>query len=181
MSADSRMTSTTMAAAFKTKNILFFEQLLKHFEFWDMEVVNLLQHGVPLVGLQPPPEGYQKLLVPASMTEDELLQTAMWRRQSIMQSARQLTTTEEKALLEATVNEVERGFLQGPYNEAEMSVLMGSEDWSLNPRFVLFQGANNKVRVIDDAKQGSVNAAYSSTVKLQLQDVDATAHVRIHA
>ena len=70
MSADSRMTSTTMAAAFKTKNILFFEQLLKHFEFWDMEVVNLLQHGVPLVGLQPPPEGYQKLLVPASMTEE---------------------------------------------------------------------------------------------------------------
>ena len=92
-----------------------------------------------------------------------------------MQGARQLTTTEEKALLEATVNEVERGFLQGPYNEAEMSVLMGSEDWSLNPRFVLFQGANNKVRVIDDAKQGSVNAAYSSTVKLQLQDVDYAA------
>ena len=56
-----------------------------------------------------------------------------------------------------------------------MSVLMGSEDWSLNPRFVLFQGADNKVRVIDDAKQGSVNAAYSSTVKLQLQDVDYAA------
>ena len=155
----------------KTKNILLFEQLLKHFEFWDMEVVNLLKHGVPLVGLQPPPEGYQKMLVPASMTEDELLQTAMWRRQS----TRQLTTTEETALLEATANEVERGFLQGPYNEAEMSVLMGSEDWSLNPRFVLFQGADNKVRVIDDAKQGSVNAAYSSTVKLQLQDVDYAA------
>ena len=98
-----------------------------------------------------------------------------------MENARQLTTTEEKALLEATVNKVERGFFQGPYNEAEMSVLMGSEDWSLNPRFVLFQGANNKVRVIDDAKQGSVNAAYSSTVKFQLQDMDATAHVRIHA
>ena len=40
---------------------------------------------------------------------------------------------------------------------------------------MLFQGANNKVRVIDDAKQGSVNAAYSSTVKLQLQDVDYAA------
>ena len=158
-----------------TKSILLFEQLLQHFGFWDMEVVNLLKHGVPLVGLQPSPEGYQKLLVPACMTEDELPQTARWRRQSIMQGARQLTTTEEKALMEATDNEVERGFLQGPYSEAEMSVLMESEDWSLNPRFVLFQGANNKVRVIDDAKQGSVNAAYSSTVKLQLQDVDYAA------
>ena len=159
----------------KSKNILLFEQLLKQFNFWDLEVVNLLKHGVPLVGLQPPPEGYQKLLVPASMTEDELLNTAMWRRQSVMQSARQLTVTEETALLEATAHEVDRGFLQGPYSESEMSVLMGSEDWSLNPRFVLFQGANNKVRVIDDAKQGLVNAACSSTLKLQLQDVDYAA------
>jgi len=31
------------------------------------------------------------------------------------------------------------------------------------------------VRVIDDAKQSSVNAAYSSAVKLQLQDVDYAA------
>ena len=66
---------------------------------------------------------------------------------------------------------MEKGFLQGPYSEAEMSVLMGTECWSLNPRFVLFQGTNQKVRVIDDAKQSAVNLAYSSTAKLQLQDV----------
>ena len=76
---------------------------------------------------------------------------------------------------ETTAAEVERSFLQGPYTEDEMTVLFGSENWTLNPRFVLFQGANNKVRVIDDAKQGSVNAAYSPTVKLQLQDVDYAA------
>ncbi|CAL1136988.1 unnamed protein product [Cladocopium goreaui] len=149
-----------------SKNILLFEKLLQQLNYWDMDVVDLLKFGVPLVGLQEPPTGYQRLLVPASMTEDELTASARWRRTSIMQTARQLSKSEEDALLEATASEVEKGFLQGPYSEAEMSVLMGTECWSLNPRFVLFQGASQKVRVIDDAKQSAVNSAYSSTVKL---------------
>jgi len=144
-----------------SKNILLFEKLLLQTDYWDMDVVNLLKFGVPLVGLQEPPTGYQRMLVPASMTEDELMASARWRRTSIMQSARQLSKSEEDALLEATSSEVEKGFLQGPYSEAEMSVMMGTECWSLNPRFVLFQGVNQKVRVIDDAKQSAVNSAYS--------------------
>jgi hypothetical protein len=159
----------------KSKKIALFESLLAQLDYWDMEVVDLLKHGVPLIGLQAAPKGYQKHLVPASMTEDELLQSAKWRRKAIMAGARRMTKDEQSSLQETTAAEVERGFLQGPYTEDEMTVLFGSENWTLNPRFVLFQGANNKVRVIDDAKQGSVNAAYSSTVKLQLQDVDYAA------
>ena len=159
----------------RSKNILLFETLLRQLEFWDMEVVSLLKLGVPIVGLQEPPNGYQKLLQPASMTEDELVNTAKWRRHSLMSAARSLSAEEEDALVEATAVEVEKGFLQGPYTEEEMSVLMGTDGWSLNPRFVLFQGSNQKVRVIDDAKQSGVNSAYSSTVKLQLQDVDYAA------
>ena len=163
------------------KNVALFERLLLQLDFWDVDVINLLRYGVPLVGLQEPPTGYQKLLVPASITEDELTSTAKWRRRSLMLSARPMTSNEEKALIDSTQLEVERGFLQGPYSEEELSVLLGTEDWSLNPRFVLFQGANNKVRVIDDAKQSSVNAAYSSTVKLQLQDVDYAAAMITYA
>ena len=159
----------------QTKNIMLFERLLSSLEYWDLDVVNLLKYGVPLVGLQDAPNGYLKQLVPASMTEGELRESAKWRRRAIMMSARSLGVPEEEALVEATASEVSRGFLQGPYTEDEMTVLVGSEDWTLNPRFVLFQGSNNKVRVIDDAKQGSVNAAYSSTIKLQLQDVDYAA------
>lgn len=85
-----------------------------------------------------------------------------------------LTKKEEDALI-ATADEVSAGFLQGPYSEEEVSVLLDGDDWSLNPRFALFQGAASKVRAIDDAKQSNVNMAYSSTVKLQLQDVDYVA------
>ena len=163
----------------QTKNIILFERLLSNLEYWDLDVVNLLKYGVPLVGLQAAPNGYLKHLVPASMTEGELRESARWRRRAIMMSSRSLGVPEEEALVEATAAEVSRGFLQGPYTEDEMTVLMGSDDWTLNPRFVLFQGSNNKVRVIDDAKQGSVNAAYSSTIKLQLQDVDYAASMAV--
>jgi len=72
---------------------------------------------------------------------------------------------------------VDKGFLQGPYTEEEKSVLMVTDGWSLDLLFVLFKGSNQKVRMIDDAKQSTVNATYSLTVKLQLQDVDYTAVV----
>ena len=165
----------------RSKNVLLFEKLLHQLDFWDMDVVNLLKVGVPIVGLQEPPNGYQRLLVPASMTEDELVNSAKWRRNSLMRATRALSKPEEDALIEATALEVEKGFLQGPYTEEEMSVLMGTDGWSLNPRFVLFQGSNQKVRVIDDAKESAVNSAYSSTVKLQLQDVDYAAAMALGA
>ncbi|CAL1161019.1 unnamed protein product [Cladocopium goreaui] len=106
-----------------SKNILLFEKLLQQLNYWDMAVVDLLKFGVPLVGLQEPPSGYQQLMVPASMTEEELMASAKWRRDSIMQTARPISKLEEDALLEATASEVEKGFLQGPYSESEMSVL----------------------------------------------------------
>ena len=159
------------------KNILLFEHVLRQLGFWDMEVVSLLKQGIPLVGLQAAPNGYREQLVPASITEDELLQSAAWRRKSLMCQSKRFKPEEEAALLETTAEEVAKGFLEGPYSEQEISVLLETEDWSLSPRFVLFQGAGGKVRVIDDAKKSSVNAAYSSTVKLQLQDVDYAANM----
>ena len=46
----------------------------------------------------------------------------------------------------------------------------GHQKWLTTPRFVLYQGPSRKVRIIDDAKASALNAAYSSTFKLQLQD-----------
>ena len=92
-----------------------------------------------------------------------------------MSDHRDWTPDEQQALLDTTADEVKLGFLEGPYSEDEMSVLLGTDRWSLNPRFVLFQGASKKVRIIDDAKKSCPNDAFSSTVKLQLQDVDYVA------
>ena len=161
----------------ESKNIALFEHVLQQLGFWDMGVVALLKEGVPLVGLQAAPPGYKQQLVPATMTEKELLQTAQWRRKSLMCNSKQFSQEDEQALLDTTNEEVSRGFLQGPYTEQEISVLLETEEWSLNPRFALFQGTSGKVRVIDDAKKSAVNSAYTSTVKLQLQDIDYAANM----
>ena len=159
----------------KSKPIALFAHVLKQVEYWDLGVVDLLREGIPLVGLQESPKGYVKNLVPASITEDELMASAFWRRRTMMCDHRDWTSEEQKALLETTAEEVKMGFLEGPYNEEEISVLLETDQWSLNPRFVLFQGSSRKVRIIDDAKKSCVNEAFSSTVKLQLQDVDYVA------
>lgn len=159
----------------RSKRVLVFQRLLESFDYWDMDVVQLLTEGVPVVGMPAPAKGFREQLVPASITEPELLEAAVWRRKVLTGGSKQRDGKEEQAFIDATEEEVKSGFLQGPYTEDEIGVLLETEDWSLNPRFALFQGASNKVRVIDDAKQSAVNAAYSSTVKLQLQDVDYVA------
>ena len=159
------------------KNIALFGHLLQQFGYWDMGALDLLKFGVPLVGFQPAPKGFKEQLVPATMTEEELLNSALWRRKTMMCQQKRFTAEEEKALIETTSDEVLRGFLQGPYTEQEMSVLQETEGWSLNPRFALFQGTTGKIRVIDDAKRSAVNSAYSATVKLQLQDIDYAANM----
>jgi len=98
-------------------------------------------------------------LVPASITEDELRQSAAWRRRSLMCQSKNFKPEEEAALLETTAEEVARGFLKGPYSEQETSVLLETEERSLSPRFVLFQGTSGKITVIDDAKKSSVNSS----------------------
>ena len=159
------------------KNVALFGHLLQQFGYWDMGVLDLLKFGVPLVGLQPAPKGFKEQLVPATMTEEELLSSALWRRKTMMCQQKRFAAEEEQALIETTSDEVSRGFLQGPYTEQEMSVLQETEGWSLNPRFALFQGTTGKIRVIDDAKRSAVNSAYSATVKLQLQDIDYAANM----
>ena len=160
----------------RPKSVALFSKILSQLDYWDMGVVvDLLRDGVPLVGLQEAPIGYKKNFIPATMTEEELLSSALYRRKLLMGDHRDWTAEEQQALLDTTSDEVTRGFLEGPYSEDEMTVLLETDQWSLNPRFVLFQGASRKVRIIDDAKKSCVNDAYSSTVKLQLQDVDYVA------
>jgi len=70
----------------RSKNILLFGGSLHQLDFWDMDAVNLLKFGVPIVGMQEPPKGDQQPLLPASITEDELVQSAKWRRNSLMKA-----------------------------------------------------------------------------------------------
>eukprot|EP00438_Fugacium_kawagutii_P019357 Skav210201 [mRNA] locus=scaffold1264:141588:142514:- [translate_table: standard] len=153
------------------KHIALFQHLLEKLQYDDLAVVDMVSHGIPLVGMQPAPKGYRPLVVPATMTQEELESSALWRRKSIMGSKPDFEGADETELENAAAKEVEMGFLDGPYSEADLDKYYGHQKWLLNPRFALHQGLD-KVRVIDDAKASALNCAYSSTFKLQLQDTD---------
>ena len=59
------------------------------------------------------------------------------------------------------LKEVERGDLSGPFAEEQISQHFGHHEWTLNPRFPVYQGDPAKLRVIDDCKASGLNASFS--------------------
>ena len=75
-------------------------------------------------------------------------------------------------LEQTAVEELQMGFMEGPlYSEAEVSAHLGREDWSVVRRFVLVQGAEMKLRPIDDCLEAQLNQAYTVSSYLKLQDI----------
>lgn len=72
-------------------------------------------------------------------------------------------------LLEATQEELDLGFLEGSFHtEHEVTQFLGRDDWSVIRRFVLVQGAEMKLRPIDDCLEAQLNFAYTPTSYLKL-------------
>ena len=90
----------------------------------------------------------------------------------MMQSHRTTEAEHANHLEKATAEEVERGFLDGPYTEDQVSEKLGTKYWSAVRRFVLVQGAELKLRPIDDCAEAQLNDAYTSTIKLRMMDSD---------
>ena len=62
-------------------------------------------------------------------------------------------------------------FLEGPfYTATEVTDILGHPNWRIVRRFVIEQGA--KLRPIDDGLEAQLNSAYTSTIRLDLQDAD---------
>ena len=71
-------------------------------------------------------------------------------------------------LQKATKEEVDAGFLQGPFHsESEVTKELGTHRWLAIRRFVIKQG--QKHRPIDDALEAHLNDAYTSTIRLRLK------------
>ena len=124
----------------KAKNIVLFEHILKKLGYEDLGVIDLLVKGVPLVGMQKAPSGYKPLVVPATMTQDELEASALWRRKSEMGAKSDLAAPDEEELAAAAQKEVGLGFLEGPFTESQLDSFCGHQKGLLNPRFALHQG-----------------------------------------
>ena len=155
-----------------SKKILAWKRLLEENNYDDLEVANFLLKGCPLVGTSDLPGAFDPKIVPAKMTESELRATSIARRTAMVHSHRTIETEHASHLEKATAEEVERGFLDGPYTEEQVSEKLGTKHWCAVRRFVLVQGAELKLRPIDDCAEAQLNDAYTSTIKLRMMDSD---------
>ena len=155
----------------KGKRLLLFQHLLAEYEYDDMGVMDELVGGAALTGVQKVPPYADRKISASASTREILESEATWRTLATMQ--RSTPGEDRESLLAMGNKEVEAGFLSGPFFSAKaVTEELGRADWLANPRFILYQGAHGKPRVIDDAKSSGLNDAYTSGERLRLQDID---------
>ncbi|CAE7804359.1 unnamed protein product [Symbiodinium sp. CCMP2592] len=169
-----------MQEVLEGKNLLAWEELLKETGYTDLDCVRFMKEGVRLVGCEEHPKDFAKKVSPASLSEEELRATARHRRSSLLGLGRSFPSEEDASLLsQATAEEVDAGFLERGMTAGEVSAFFGHEDWGVVRRFVLVQDGGRKVRPIDDCLEAQINAAYTSTIALQLHDSDYVASLAL--
>ncbi|CAE7245192.1 unnamed protein product, partial [Symbiodinium sp. CCMP2456] len=78
--------SPSVAKVMKDKKIVALKTLLSQEGYDDLEAVNFLSEGVKVLGSESHPECFEKKVKPASLTEQDLRDTAQARREAIVGS-----------------------------------------------------------------------------------------------
>eukprot|EP00435_Cladocopium_sp_Y103_P065339 s704_g27.t1 len=158
------------------KKLLLWKALLEKYNYDDMGVLSFMMDGVKLVGAHDTPPCYPAMLRPATLASQDLESSAVWRRRAIVGRVPSADAAHVAHLEETALEEIKLGFVEGPFlNEAEVTAYLGRSDWCVIRRFVLVQGAEMKLRPIDDCLEAQLNLAYTVTSYLKLQDVDYVA------
>eukprot|EP00435_Cladocopium_sp_Y103_P007154 s804_g2.t1 len=139
-----------------------------------MQVYDFMVSGVKLTGRHDTPPCYPEKIRPATLTQSDLETSSVWRRKAILGKQHIHRDLQHVQHLEETAaEEVQMGFIEGPFSsESEVSEYFGHSHWMVIRRFVLVQGAEMKLRPIDDCLEAQLNQAFTSTSHLKLQDVD---------
>ena len=155
------------------KNLLVWKALLEKYEYDDMAVVPFMCEGVKLVGKHDAPACYPHMLKPATLVQEDLESSSVWRRKAVVSRVHQSDPAHVDHLETTALEELQLGFLEGPFStEAEVTSHLGRSDWCVVRRFVLVQGAEMKLRPIDDCLEAQLNNAYTVSSYLKLQDID---------
>ena len=162
-----------VGAVLKGKNILLWKELLIETEFPDLDIVDEVLGGIKLVGTASTSKAFPSGITVAQQSVEQLQKQAVWRRRASVGKCQSSGDQHaDKELWRQSLQEVEDGWLGGPYyTEEEVSKLLKTSDWICTRRFPLKQ--TSKIRLIDDGLESGLNSAYSCYNKLQLMDMDA--------
>ena len=162
-----------LAKVLEGKRLLLWKALLERYDYDDMGVVPFMFEGVKIVGRHDSPPCYPQMLRPATMVAEDLQNSASWRRRAITGRTLQSDPAHVEHLEMTAEEELQAGFMEGPFcSEAEVTQHLGRDDWCIVRRFVLVQGAELKLRPIDDCLEAQLNHAFTVSSYLKLQDID---------
>ena len=132
------------------KNILLWKEMLVAIHYEDMGVVDEFMHGSSLVGPAPSTGLWPARFTPATMSVDELYDTARCERDQGVKAI-EMDDDMLQSVWSQTLAEVEAGFLIGPIELDDIPAHI-----PLGKRFGVKQGA--KTRCVDDFSRSGVNS-----------------------
>ena len=152
------------------KRFLLFEEMCRDVGIIGEDLRLLQLRGVPLTGVDGPTQLFRPEPLKPALTERQLMKSSKWSRKMIMKKTAESPDPDVRsAVWKITMEEVERGWLQGPFDESQVRNMLGPL-FVCSKRFGLVQ--TDKVRQIDNMSESLVNAAYGSSYKLDLEGVD---------
>ena len=150
----------------QNKKLVLTEMLLRDAGHSDTEVIKDLTSGFDLTGMLPESGVFAKNVRPATISCQELRNVADLSRKGMMQTVKSSGDVElDQQLHDATMKEVQKGFLVGPVKLAELP-----SGATLTRRFGVKQ--KNKTRPIDDYKASLVNSSVTQTESATVHTMD---------
>ncbi|CAE7833327.1 ubiad1 [Symbiodinium sp. CCMP2592] len=160
-----------MAAVMSCKRLQLLDEIIAAEGYGDINLASDLRAGFDLVGRAPESNVLPGKITPATMHPDDLVSTTVRAREALKLSLGSSGDAEQDLRLwNKTLEEVERGWLIGPYDWDEL----GDTD-VVSHRFPLVQGQGGKLRPIDDYSRSGVNACVTTLEQPTVDTVDVAA------
>ena len=158
--------SPRIAEILKGKKLWLLDSLIRASGHEDLNLVEDIKKGFDLTGSLPRSGVFSHKFRPASMTCKDLRKVSDLGREALLGTVQSSGDSEiDRGLFEATVKEVEKGFIEGPVGRESLPA--GS---TLTKRFPVKQ--KNKVRPIDDYEASLVNYAVTQTEGVTIHTID---------
>lgn len=123
------------------------------------DLLELQLLGTPLTGKSAPTKLYAEDELEPAISDEQLMKSSKWSRPMVMSKTGDRDQHPSASdVWDVTTQEVERGWLAGPFTEEEMPSKHGPL-FVASPRFGVVQ--SDKLRPIDDMSVSLVNAAFS--------------------
>ena len=153
------------------KRFLLFHEMCQDAGLQGEELHHLQLQGVQLTGVDQPTELFKPVESRPAITKMQLMKSSKWSRKVVLRSTTKSVQDAEvrQAVWEVTQDELAKGWLQGPFSEAEVRRMLGPL-FVVSKRFGLVQ--TDKVRQIDNLSESLVNSAFAASYKLDLDGID---------